>query len=161
MSYMNYYDTPEFDKENTINEWIETVNSIELYERLFAEDRKDASSWRKIKEFVSFILEDQNESDMKKNESYIKNIEKKIDSLVKLIEQEKEKPLFIKRLIDEGYILPDGRTALTSLENIAEYLHANIESVTPELLVNSFNKIDGKQYSDRTAQDAVKRTKPQ
>ena len=89
----------------------------------------------------------------------IKNDIKFIIELLKELQQEKERPKYIVALIDEGYIASDGKTVFTSLENIAEFLQANIESVTPELLVDTFVQKDGSEYSLRTAQDAVKRTK--
>jgi hypothetical protein len=63
-------------------------------------------------------------------------------------------------LSEQGYVGGDGKTAYSSLDNIAEALFSRIESVTPQLLVNSFVQYNGSKYSLRTAQDAIQKTKP-
>jgi hypothetical protein len=79
---------------------------------------------------------------------------------VKELQHEKERQKYINDLIEQGYIAPDGKTVFaTSLDDIAEFLFTKIESVTPELLINTFVQSDGSAYSLRTAQEAVKRTK--
>jgi len=82
-----------------------------------------------------------------------------IIELLKELQQKKERPGYIEGLIEQGYIADDGKTVLTSLDNVAEYLQANIESVTPKLLISTFLQYDGAKYSMRTAQDAIQRTK--
>ncbi|GHV64191.1 hypothetical protein AGMMS49587_16070 [Spirochaetia bacterium] len=68
-------------------------------------------------------------------------------------------PGFIGELIKEGYIDKDGKTTLTELDNIAEFLSTRIENVTPGLLLRYFVKRDSSPYKLRTAQDAIKRNK--
>ena len=78
----------------------------------------------------------------------------------KMEKRMKEKiPKYIRELIEQGYIGPDGKTVMGSLEAIAEFLLTKIEEVTPQLLINSFVKKDGTKYSLRTAQDAIQRSK--
>jgi hypothetical protein len=70
---------------------------------------------------------------------------------------------YIDELKKEGFIAFDGKTALTSLYEIAGHLIKKIEldSVTPQLLITSFVQKNGKKYSLRTAQDAIQRSKTQ
>jgi hypothetical protein len=86
-----------------------------------------------------------------------------IIELVKELQSKKERPKYIDPLINEGFIADDGKTALTSLDKIAEYLIKVLEldSVTPQLLKFSFVQADGTEYSLRTAQDAIQRSKTQ
>ncbi|GHV02104.1 hypothetical protein FACS189485_01750 [Spirochaetia bacterium] len=70
-------------------------------------------------------------------------------------------PSFIIDLIEQGYVDKDGKTALAGLDNIAEFLYTKIENVTAEFLLRYFVQKDGSSYSQRTAQDAVKRNKTQ
>jgi hypothetical protein len=95
------------------------------------------------------------------NDEIIELIQKDKGLIIELVKeiQSKEKPRYIDDLIQEGYIAGDGKTALASLDNIAEFLKTKIESVTPKLLMVSFIQDNGKKFSPRTAQDAVYRNK--
>jgi hypothetical protein len=66
-----------------------------------------------------------------------------------------------QELSEQGYVGRDGMTVFSSLDEIAEALFSRIESVTPRLLVNSFVQHDGSEYSLRSAQDAIQKTKPE
>jgi hypothetical protein len=70
-------------------------------------------------------------------------------------------PSFIIDLIEQGYVDRDGKTAMTGLDNIAEFLSTRIENLTADLLLKYFVQKDGTKYSQRSAQDAVKRNRTQ
>jgi hypothetical protein len=83
-----------------------------------------------------------------------------IIEFLKELKTDNNRPKYVYALMEQGYVGKDGVTALTGLDNIAEFLSTNIEIVTPQLLLQ-FRQSDGKEYSLRTAQDAVRRNKAQ
>jgi hypothetical protein len=95
------------------------------------------------------------------NQNEIIELMKKADYIIELVKElkpESSMPEYIRKLIEQGYIGQDGITALTGLDNIAEFLFTRIESLSPELLLQ-FRQSNGSEYSKRSAQDAVKRSR--
>jgi hypothetical protein len=84
-----------------------------------------------------------------------------IIELLKELQQKNSRPPYINELMQQGYIATDGKTVFTSLDNIVESLFTKIESVTPQLLVNTFLQTNGSKFALRTAQDAIQRNKAQ
>jgi len=74
-----------------------------------------------------------------------------IERLEKVIES---RPKYITGLIDEGYLMPDGKTTNVGLGRIAEYLYTHIENVTPEILLQ-FRQKNGLPFTKRTAKAAA------
>jgi ABC-type transporter Mla subunit MlaD len=86
-------------------------------------------------------------------------IDEIINALNDLIKTNTAKPKYINDLIDNGYIMPDGKTVLTGLDNIAEFLYTKIENLSANLLLQ-FRQKDGSEFTLRTAQAAISRCKP-
>jgi hypothetical protein len=89
------------------------------------------------------------------NESSVSELITKINTLLK-----EPRPKYITDLIDQGYLMPNGRTVTVGLERIAEYLYTHIENVTPEILLQ-FRQKNGLPFTQRTAQAAATSCKPQ
>jgi hypothetical protein len=96
------------------------------------------------------------------HDEIIEQIKKDTDLIIELLKlkSEKTRPEYINDLIEEGYLKPNGKTALTGLDNITEFLSTRIENLTPQVLLQ-FEQSNGDKYSLRTAQDAIKRNKTQ
>ena len=88
------------------------------------------------------------------NESSVSELITKINALLK-----EPRPKYITDLIDQGYLLSDGRTVTVGLERIAEYLYTHIENVTPEILLQ-FRQKNGLPFTQRMAQAADTGCKP-
>jgi len=112
-------------KAKADNIFFEITNKIDSGEIItFAEFYKMAKGFNEIKEIV--------------------NKNQKIDTL-----QMEYRPQYINDLIEDGYIMPDGKTAIKSLREITRYLRKKGIEVTAVLL-SQFRKKDGKPFTERT-----------
>ena len=118
---------------------------------LYAFDKEIAKLDVLFEEYTARIEENQDVI----NESSVSELITKINVLLK-----EPRPKYITGLIDEGYLMTDGRTALVGLERIAEYLYTHIENVTPEILLQ-FRQKNGLPFTQRTAQAAATGCKSQ
>lgn len=127
-------------------------NCDEIPEKiLYAFEKEIAKMDALFEEYTARIEENQ----VVINESSISELITKVNILLK-----EPRPKYITDLIDEGYLLPDGRTTLVGLEKIAEYLYTHIENVTPEILMQ-FRQKNGLPFTQRTAQSAATNCKLQ
>ena len=79
---------------------------------------------------------------------------KKIDSQT---EHKQIIPDYINQLIENGYIETDGKTAIASLDKIAEFLYSlNLDEFNFKTLLQ-FCQHDGRPFSENSAKEAVKR----
>jgi hypothetical protein len=68
-------------------------------------------------------------------------------------------PEYNKKLIEKGYLSPDGITTTASLDDIAEFLFTQkLEKFNFKLLMQ-YRQIDGQSFSVNTAKEAIKRCK--
>jgi len=67
----------------------------------------------------------------------------------------------LEECANEGYLNPDRiRIAKkSSLDKLAEFLYTRVENLSPDML-SHFRKKDGKEYSENSRNEAVKRARP-
>jgi len=87
------------------------------------------------------------------------DLKKIIVNFMEEVKKENEKPEYNKKLIENGYIAPDGITAIASLDNIAEFIYSlGLDSFNYKLLMQ-YRQIDGSHFSENSAKEAAKRCK--
>ncbi|MDR1390311.1 MAG: hypothetical protein LBJ31_10105 [Treponema sp.] len=65
-------------------------------------------------------------------------------------------PEYIERLINEGFLYPDGKRVVRRLEDIAYWLSDDLKMpITEKFLAETFLKADGKSYSPSACKHAI------
>lgn len=73
-----------------------------------------------------------------------------------IIGEESQRPEYIQCLINKGYLQDDGKTALRSIQKIADFLAKDLGiQITKDLLFTQFRKRNSDPFSERTCEDAV------
>lgn len=97
----------------------------------------------------------------KKKQLIIEKLEEVLLATKKIDRQTEHKlimPGYVNKLIENGYVAPDGETAIASLDDIAEFLYTlKLDSFNFKTLLH-FRQHNGRPFSENTAKEAVKRS---